>query len=254
MLKSEQERSQLDAEIKIILKEVDQLESEIKQATVQGSDKDIERLKKLTEEKLINFKNLLNKKSALYSELLTNARVLMDINDQMILNEEEKLKLLEEIDVNTIELVQKRQMVAQMTSSLAEKKANYKGLKREIKMLDDRATFLKQTLIDKEDELDQIRELTSFKDLELEQLLKDTGSVAPDFSDPKRKNQKKKTKLLYRPIIGELVDETIAGHINETGCELPISRLVDGFYLFGTIKIFVKMLQGKLVARFAGVY
>jgi hypothetical protein len=108
MLKSEQERSELDAEIKIILKEVDQLESEIKQATVEGSDLDIERLKKLTEEKLINFKNLLNKKSALYSELLTNARVLMDINDQMILNEEEKLKLLEEIDINAIELVQKR--------------------------------------------------------------------------------------------------------------------------------------------------
>jgi hypothetical protein len=173
----------------------------------------------------------------------------------MILNEEEKLKLLEEIDINTIELVQKRQMAAEMTSSLAEKKTKYKGLKREIKMLDDRATFLKQTLKEKEDELDQIRELTSFKDLELEQLLKDTGSVPPDFSDPKRKNnQKKRTKLLYRPIIGDLVDETIAGHINETGCELPVSRLVDGFYLFGTIKIFVKMLQGKLVARFGGVY
>jgi hypothetical protein len=78
-------------------------------------------------------------------------------------------------------------MAAEMTSSLADKKTKYKGLKREIKMFDERATFLKQTLKEKEDELDQIRELTSFKDLELEQLLKDTGSIPPDFSDPNRK-------------------------------------------------------------------
>lgn len=45
------------------------------------SDEDLIRLKSLIEEKLINFKNLLNKKSALYAELLTNARILMDIND-----------------------------------------------------------------------------------------------------------------------------------------------------------------------------
>jgi len=40
--------------------------------------------------------------------MLTNARILMDINDQMILNEEEKLLLLEEIDLNSIELIRKR--------------------------------------------------------------------------------------------------------------------------------------------------
>jgi len=41
--------------------------------------------------------------------MLINARILMDINDQMILNEEEKLRLLEEIDLDTIELIRKRQ-------------------------------------------------------------------------------------------------------------------------------------------------
>jgi hypothetical protein len=40
--------------------------------------------------------------------MLNNARILMDINDQMILNEEEKLRLMEEIDMNAVELMQKR--------------------------------------------------------------------------------------------------------------------------------------------------
>jgi hypothetical protein len=51
----------------------------------------------------------MNKKQTLYSEMLKNARVLMDFHDQMIINEQTKLQLFEEIDMNAIELVQKRQ-------------------------------------------------------------------------------------------------------------------------------------------------
>ena len=45
----------------------------------------------------------------LYAELLNSARILMDMNDQLILNEEQKLRLMEEIDVSTLEILQKRQ-------------------------------------------------------------------------------------------------------------------------------------------------
>jgi len=38
-------------------------------------------LKFQAEQKLIRFRSLLNKKSVLYAELLTNARILMDMND-----------------------------------------------------------------------------------------------------------------------------------------------------------------------------
>ena len=65
-------------------------------------------LKFQAEQKLIRFRTLLNRKSVLYSELLTNARILMDMNDQLIANEEEKLRLMEEIDVSTLEILQKR--------------------------------------------------------------------------------------------------------------------------------------------------
>ena len=41
----------------------------------------------------------------LYSELLTNARILMDMNDQLIANEEQKLRLMDEIDVSTLEIL-----------------------------------------------------------------------------------------------------------------------------------------------------
>jgi cell division protein FtsB len=60
--KSERERSELEAEIKQITKEVEQLDHEIDKTSDEASDEDLIRLKQLTEEKLAHFKNLMNKK------------------------------------------------------------------------------------------------------------------------------------------------------------------------------------------------
>ena len=61
----------------------------------------------------------------MYSELLTNARILMDMNDQLIANEEQKLRLMEEIDVSTLEILQKRQMSVDLQENLNALKEHY---------------------------------------------------------------------------------------------------------------------------------
>jgi len=53
----------------------------------------------------VRFRTLLNRKSVQYAELITSARLLMDLNDQLIQNEEAKLRLTEEIDVSTLEIL-----------------------------------------------------------------------------------------------------------------------------------------------------
>ncbi len=52
--------------------------------------------------------------------------------------------------------------------------------------------------------------------------------------------------------MGDLVDELLARYINETGTQLPISRLQEGWYLFGTRKIYAKVMNGRLVVRVGG--
>lgn len=44
----------------------------------------------------------------------------------------------------------------------------------------------------------------------------------------------------------------IAKYVNTTGCPVPIKRLGNGYYLFGTKKIFAKIMNGKLVIRVGG--
>ena len=59
-------------------------------------------------------------------------------------------------------------------------------------------------------------------------------------------------KELYKPIKGDLVDELLAKYVNQIQCLVPIKRMGDGNYFFGTKKIFAKIMNGKLVIRVGG--
>ena len=74
---------------------------------------------------------------------------------------------------------------------------------------------------------------------DLEQKIKKTGAAGIAAS-------------LYNAIKGDLVDELLAKYINLTSCPVPIKRLGNGYYLFGTKKIFAKIMNGKLVIRVGG--
>ena len=105
----------------------------------------------------------------------------MAYNDQVVRNEEEKLKLQIDIDTSIVELEQLRTLAKELSDQLEHKKGTYKGLKSEIKKLDFQADDLKQQLKEKEDQLDMQEELLMQKKLEIQHLEKATGEKAPDF-------------------------------------------------------------------------
>jgi len=51
-----------------------------------------------------------------------------------------------------------------------------------------------------------------------------------------------------------MVDELFADYINKLGCPVPIQRLGNNQYMFGTRKIYAKIINGKLVIRVGGGY
>ena len=46
----------------------------------------------------------------------------------------------------------------------------------------------------------------------------------------------------------------LAEWLNAHGCPIPIQRLGGGYYMFGTKKIYAKIINGKLVIRVGGGY
>ena len=58
----------------------------------------------------------------------------------------------------------------------------------------------------------------------------------------------------HQPIKGDILDNMLFQYINAANCGVPIRRLGNGFYLFGTKKIWAKSLNGKLVIKVGGGY
>ena len=46
----------------------------------------------------------------------------------------------------------------------------------------------------------------------------------------------------------------VGNNLTELQCTLPVRRLCDGYYLFGTKKIFLKVNKGSVIVRVGGGY
>ena len=59
-------------------------------------------------------------------------------------------------------------------------------------------------------------------------------------------------KTAYQAIKGDAVDEMFQAYMSSMNFNLRISRLGGGFYMFGTKKIYAKIMNNKLVVRVGG--
>jgi len=64
----------------------------------------------------------------------------------------------------------------------------------------------------------------------------------------------KPIKVQYKADLRDPVDKMLADFINQFGCPVRIERLGNGYYMFGTRKIFAKIINDKLVIRVGGGY
>ena len=67
-------------------------------------------------------------------------------------------------------------------------------------------------------------------------------------------NKKPEPRKWYIPIRGDAVDEMMAKYLNECDFYVPVKRQSEGQYMYGSKKIFAKIMNGKLVIRVGGGY
>lgn len=74
------------------------------------------------------------------------------------------------------------------------------------------------------------------------------------YSSLRNHLQQQKPRKLYKAVKGDVVDELFAEYINKIKCPVPIKRLGNNYYTFGTKKVYAKVINGKLVIRVGGGY
>ena len=139
--------------------------------------------------------------------------------------------------MKTIAALQKE--ISALKVLIEEKKKIIIQLEKDIQIADEEIERLKGLIADKEAEIARLNALLVELNIKIQELTDKLGDVPQSV-------------MTYKAIKGDMVDELLAMYIQN--CPVPVKRLGDGFYLFGTRKIYAKIMNGKLVIRVGGGY
>lgn len=166
-------------------------------------------------------------------DIYQKKRVNMDVQAEIqnALNEIDKIERL---------IAQRCSQIEQLEKELEDAKAELKEFQDDLEAANQRILELQNYIANLADEKAR---------LEIEEAerrrLQDTQVV---------KEKPPATKVKYAPIKGDKVDEKMAMYINNFELDIPIQRIGDGQYMFGSRKIFAKIMNEKLVIRVGGGY
>lgn len=179
-----------------------------------------------------------DEKKTVFADLDEALRILEDKNKFIQIQMEDIQSLIEQIESTKILITQKIEEIRYLRSEIKICDDEIKRLLEEIENLNRIIADLEEKINIKNDELQDLNQLYNEKIAYIKMLEIKLGWETSN----------------YRAIKGDLVDELLANFLNLANCPIPIRRLGEGFYMFGTRKIFAKIINGKLVIRVGGGY
>lgn len=108
------------------------------------------------------------------------ALIMINRDQQILKNEQEIVYLKHTIDINILDVEQKTAIIQDLEKILAQRKAEYKQLKEEIKILEQQIEELIALLRQKEGEYETLEDVLRDKNQIIEGLEKAIGEKAPE--------------------------------------------------------------------------
>jgi hypothetical protein len=170
---------------------------------------------------------------------LNEAIAVAKAKDSEIKEQEDTIRRLQQ-DIKELKILieEKKQIILKLERDIQLAIEEIERLKKIIEDLDRRIANLRHQIYEREREIDELRRTLEQRQLRIDWLSREMGNVEVETS--------------YKAVKGDQVDELLAKYL--INCPVPVKRLGGGFYLFGTRKIYAKILNGKLVVRVGGGY
>lgn len=132
-----------------------------------------------------------------------------------------------------------RREIDSLRRLIEEKKKIITELEAEIERCNERIDYLRKRIRDLDAQILELRRALADREARVRHLIDLLG-------------EPKEIEINYKAMKGDEVDEMLAMYLQN--CPVPVKRLGGGFYLFGTRKIYAKIMNGKLVVRVGGGY
>jgi len=139
-----------------------------------------------------------------------------------------------------IELEQKKRLIEELKEEIIQKKETVKALEEQLKGLDEECERVKAMIVERDQQI-----------LDLEEQIAALNAAPIAKATPPVEAQVEENYIADQ---NDEVDQLLAKFLNVNNCPVPIKRLGGGYYLFGTKKIYAKILNGRLVIRVGGGY
>jgi predicted nucleic acid-binding Zn-ribbon protein len=158
------------------------------------------------------------------------------------LNEAIRLAKVKEDEIREQEkrIKELRKEIDDLRKLIEERKKTIAALEREIQILNEKIEIIRQKIADLDDTIAELRSILN----EREDRLRELTDLLGEPPIP--------VEINYKAVKGDVLDEMLAQYL--LNCPVPVKRLGGGFYLFGTRKIYAKIMNGKLVVRVGGGY
>lgn len=148
----------------------------------------------------------------------------------------EAIKTLDEKQKHILE---QRRIIESLKKDIEKIKKAIEEVERKIRLADEELERLAN-----DDEIERLQNRADELERRIAQLEAQIGDGVVPEPEP--------VEVSYKAKRGDLIDEMLAKYIQN--CPVPVKRLGGGFYLFGTRKIYAKIMNGKLVIRVGGGY
>lgn len=205
--------------------------------------------------------DLLREKNRLYGELIQYTKELFELNLILQKNEHEIARLRLELEALRKEQDEKRLYYEELRVQIEERRQMLSDLQDEISRNEITMHQLQETLQNRRDEGTELDQLLADRDAEireleaqLEEINRNRPIEVPEVAPVVEEVAAAEPMGAYVADDNDEVDRLLAQYINFNTCPVPVKRLGGGYYLFGTRKIFAKIMNGRLVIRVGGGY
>lgn len=192
----------------------------------------------------------LEEKNTINEELSEQVKRLLSLNDVIQKNAEQIALQKQEIEFLKKELEQKGKLVGDLEYEIEQRRNLIIDLREEIA----EKNMIIDELEQPRDEIETIEMLIREKDEIIRELEAQIRNKSRRGVSTIKETVKVSSSSHFSPQRGDNVDELIADYLNQNASPVPIKKLGNGYYMFGTRKIYAKVMNGNLVIRVGGGY
>jgi hypothetical protein len=230
------------------------------------NERDLKELQDQHSKLIKQYEEIIREKIDIFTEMISNLNVITDSNSTAVQNEEILAQKKLNIEICERDIYQKQRVainherdidrllekIIEDENQITEKKGKVAALENEMNEVENELKEFKADNIAKDEELAEMEN-------NIQTLLDDKARQELEEQERIRKEKEAVANIpivvtKYKAVKGDRVDELMAFYLHKYDIEVPTQRLGEGNYMFGSRKIFSKIMNDKLVVRVGGGY